>query len=173
MYIKYHQNKLMNKIPHTILAMGFLLTLTSCKTYKTSVSESTAAFYNYEVQHVASGEGTETLKVYSYAKNEKEGVDQGKLNAIRAIIFKGIPGADFQKPLVAEVGAEEKYKSYFNEFLKPNGKYLKFIALASSNLEVLKAEDQLKVGLTVTIQKDNLRKELEAANIIKPLTNGF
>lgn len=163
----------MNKISHTILTIGFILTLTSCKTYKTVVSQSTAAFYTYEVQHVGAGEGIETVKVYSYARTEKEGLEQGKLNAIRAIIFKGIPGADFQKPLVAEVGAEEKYKNYFNEFLKPNGKYLKFIALSSSNLEVLKADDQLKVGIVVTIQKDNLRKEFEAANIIKSLNNGF
>jgi hypothetical protein len=163
----------MIKISYCILTVGCLLTLTSCKTYKTSQSQSTAAFYNYEVQHVASGEGTETLKVYSYAKTEKEGLEQGKLNAIRAILFKGIPGADFQKPMVAEVGAEEKYKSYFNEFLKPGGKYLKFIALSSNTIDAFKSDEMQKVGVTLTIQKDNLRKELEAANIIKPLTNGF
>jgi hypothetical protein len=163
----------MIKISYCILTVGCLLTLTSCKTYKTSLSQSTAAFYNYEVQHVASGEGTETLKVYSYAKTEKEGVEQGKLNAIRAILFKGIPGADFQKPIVAEVGAEEKYKSYFNEFLKPGGKYLKFIALSSNTIDAFKSDEMQKVGVTLTIQKDNLRKELEAANIIKTLTNGF
>ena len=158
---------------YCVYALSLALLLGACKTYKTSVIESTAAFYNYEVQHIASSEGTETLKVYSYAKTEKEGLEQGKLNAIRAIIFKGIPGADFQKPLVAEVGAEEKYKSYFNEFLKPGGKYLKFIALSSNSIEVFKSDEMQKVGVTVTIQKDNLRKELEAANIIKTLTNGF
>ena len=158
---------------YCVYALSLALLLGACKTYKTSVIESTAAFYNYEVQHIASSEGTETLKVYSYAKTEKEGIEQGKLNAIRAIIFKGIPGADFQKPLVAEVGAEEKYKSYFSEFLKPGGKYLKFIALSSNSIEVFKSDEMQKVGVTVTIQKDNLRKELEAANIIKTLTNGF
>jgi len=158
---------------YCVYALSLALLLGACKTYKTSVSQSTAAFYNYEVQHVASSEGTETLKVYSYAKTEKEGIEQGKLNAIRAIIFKGIPGADFQKPLVAEMGAEEKYKSYFNEFLKPGGKYLKFIALSSNSIEVFKSDKMQKVGVTLTIQKDNLRKELEAANIIKTLTNGF
>jgi hypothetical protein len=88
-------------------------------------------------------------------------------------LFKGIPNADYQKPMVAEVGAEEKYKSYFNEFLKPGGKYLKFISISSTNIDVFKAAEQQKVGITVTIQKDNLRKELEAANIIKPLNYGF
>ena len=71
------------------------------------------------------------------------------------------------------MGAEEKYKSNFNEFLKPGGKYLKFISLSSNNIEVFKSDEMQKVGVTLTIQKDNLRKELEAANIIKTLTNGF
>jgi hypothetical protein len=158
----------------TILAFYVLIfSATSCTTYKSSVSNSTAAFYNYEIQHQGSGAGTETVKVFSYAKNEKEAIELGKLNAIRAILFKGIPNADFQKPMVPEVGAEEKYKSYFNEFLKPGGKYLKFIALTNNNLDVFKSTEQQKVGITVTIQKDNLRKELEAANIIKPLNYGF
>jgi hypothetical protein len=146
---------------------------TSCTTYKNSVSNSAAAFYNYEIQHQGSGAGTETVKVFSFAKNEKEGIELGKVNAIRAILFKGIPNANYQKPMVPEVGAEEKYKSYFNEFLKPGGKYLKFIALTNNNLDVFKSTEQQKVGITVTIQKDNLRKELEAANIIKPLNYGF
>lgn len=162
----------MNKNNLVALAVATLFA-TSCKTYKSAVSNSTAAFYNYEIQHQGSGAGTETVKVFSYAKNEKEGIELGKLNAIRAILFKGIPNADFQKPMVAEVGAEEKYKSYFNEFLKPGGKYLKFVALSSSNLDVFTSSEQQKVGIIVTIQKDNLRKELEAANIIKALNNGF
>lgn len=155
-----------------IYFVGILITY-ACKTYKNQVSNSTAAFYNYEVQHLAGGEGTETFKVFSFAKTEKEGINEAKLNAIRATIFKGIPGADFQKPLVTEVGADEKYKSYFNEFLKPGGKYLKFIAISSNTINVLKSDEMLKVGVTVTVQKDNLRKELEAANIIKPLNYGF
>ena len=69
--------------------------------------------------------------------------------------------------------SEEKYKSYFNEFFKDGGKYLKFISLTNNNIEVLEGSDRLKVGIIVTIQKDNLRKELEAANIIKALNNGF
>ncbi len=164
----------MMKIKATTLAYFILIfSATSCTTYKSTVSNSTAAFYNYEIQHQGSGAGTETVKVFSYAKNEKEGIELGKLNAIRAILFKGIPNADFQKPLVTEVGAEEKFKSYFNEFLKPGGKYLKFVALSSSNLDVFTSSEQQKVGIIVTIQKDNLRKELEVANIIKALNNGF
>jgi hypothetical protein len=155
------------------LILIFLFATSACKTYKVSNVASTAAFYDYEVEHISTGEGIETVKVYSYGKNKSDGVQLGKLNALRAIIFKGIPKADYQKPIISEAGAEEKYKSYFNEFFKDGGKYLKFISLTNNNVEVLDGSDRLKIGIIVTIQKNNLRKELEAAKIIKSLNNGF
>lgn len=130
-------------------------------------------FYNYEIQHLKSDENTETVKIYSFEKKESNAFEKARINAIKAILFKGIHNSQNTKPLIAEYGAEEKYKSYFNNFFKKNGKYLKFISLSSNSSEITKEGNKLKVGIIVTIQKDNLRKELEAANIIKALNNGF
>jgi hypothetical protein len=155
------------------LIIVFLFSLFTFKSYSMVNVVFKAVEHNYEILHVSSGEGTETVKIYSFEKNKAKGIQQGKLNALRAIIFNGIPNADFQKPMISEAGAEEKYKSYFHEFFKDGGKYLKFVTLTSNNIEVIEGLGKLKVGIVVTIQKDNLRKELEASNIIKALNNGF
>jgi hypothetical protein len=138
-----------------------------------SKAQSKAAYYNFEIEHIKSNDGIETLKIYSFEKNQSKGIEQGKINSIKAILFKGIPNSQNTKPLIKEYGAEEKYKKYFNDFFKKDGKYLKFISLSSNPSDITKEGNKLKVGIIVTIQKDNLRKELEASNIIKALNNGF
>jgi hypothetical protein len=158
-----------------IIIAVVIVTISSCKS--TQISRE-AAYYDYEVQFIRTGaEGTELIKVFSYGDNEKDCIEATKLNAIRAILFKGIPGSGLLKPMVTEVGAEEKYKNYFNEFLKPGGKYLNYVALSSDGgidaRDRLKVGNKLKIGIVVSVQKANLRKELEAANIIRGLSSGF
>jgi hypothetical protein len=148
----------------------------SCESTKQTTS--VAEYYDYEVQFVRTGtEGTELFKVFSYGNNERECIESAKLNAIKAIFFKGIPGSGLQKPMITEIGVEEKYKNYFNEFLKPGGKYLNYVALSSDGAidarDRLKVGKRLKIGIVVSVQKANLRKELEAANIIRGLSSGF
>lgn len=148
---------------------------TSCKS--TQISRE-AAYYDYEVQFIRTGaEGTELIKVFSYGDNEKDCIEASKLNAIRAVLFKGIPGSGLLKPMITEIGAEEKYKKFFDEFLKPGGKYLNYVALSTDGAidakDRLRVGSKLKIGIALSIQKANLRKELEAANIIKTLSSGF
>lgn len=138
-----------------------------------SKAQSKAANYNFEIEHIKSDDGIETLKIYSFEKNQTKGIEQGKINSIKAILFKGVPNSQYTKPLITEYDAEENYKSYFKDFFKKNGKYLKFITISNHIAEVTKEGNKLKIGLIVTIQVNNLRKELEDTKIIKALNNGF
>lgn len=134
--------------------------------------------YNYEVQFLKTGvEGTELFKVYTYCKKERDCFEEAKAAAIKAIIFKGIPGSGLQRPMISEVGAEDKYRDFFKEFFKENGKYLNYVSISNdgSILEEdrLKVGKKLKIGVIISVQKANLRRELEAAGIIKKMDAGF
>lgn len=132
----------------------------------------------YEVQFLKDGvEGTILFKIFSYGKNENDCLTNAKRNAIRAVIFDGIPGSDLQNALVTEAGAEEKYKDYFNAFLKPNGKYIKYVAISTDGSidanDRLRVGNKIKIGIVVLVQKASLRKELETAGVIRKLNDGF
>lgn len=132
----------------------------------------------YEVKFVRTGlEGTILFKVFSYGKNEKSCLENAKRNAVKAVIFTGIPGSDLQRPLATDPAAIEVHKDYFNAFFQENGKYRNFVALSSDGS--INADDRmrvgkmLKIGFVVSVQKASLRKELEQAGVIKSLSHGF
>jgi hypothetical protein len=136
------------------------------------------ADYNYEIQFIKTGlQGTELFKVFTYCKKEKDCIVYAKVDAVKAILFKGIPGSGMAHPMVNDVGAEEKYKDFFSEFFKSGGRYLNYVSISNDGSinenDRFKVGRQLKIGVIVSVQKANLRKELEAAGIIKKLDQGF
>ncbi len=156
----------------SICLIVVLLSVSSVK------AQSDPANYNYEVQFLRTGlEGTELFKVYAYCKKERDCFEYAKMDAVKAIVFKGIPGSGMQRPMVTEVGAEDKYRDFFKEFFKEGGKYLNYVAISNDGSiaedDRLKVGKKLKIGVIVSVQKANLRKELEAAGIVKKLDAGF
>ncbi len=163
-----------------IVSIGFTLVLLMSSPWAIAQSNNTRSIdnFNYEVQFIRVGlEGTILFKIFSYGRNEIECIQNAKLNAIKAVIFKGIPGSDLQKPLVTEPGAQEKYRNYFEIFFGKNGKYLRFVSLSGDGSinpdDRFKVGRQYKIGVVVSVQKAELRKELEDANIINKLGEGF
>jgi hypothetical protein len=134
--------------------------------------------YNYEVQYLRTGlQGTELFKVYTYCKNEVDCFEFAKVDAVKAILFKGIPGSGIVGPMVREVGAEDKYRDYFKEFFKKGGKYLNFVSISNDGSiaeeDRLRVGKKLKIGVIILVQKENLRIEMESAGIVKRLDAGF
>jgi hypothetical protein len=132
----------------------------------------------YEVQFLKTAvEGTILFKIYSYGKNEDDCIANAKRNAIKAIIFNGIPGSDLQKPLVTDIEALTTHKDYFTIFFQNKGKYLQYVSLSTDGSidsnDRLKVGKYIKVGIAVLVQKTALRNELEKAGIIKSLGHGF
>ena len=140
-----------------------------------------AAFYNYEVQCMGTGmDGTQLIKVWGYGEKPNDAIEQAKKNAVHAVIFKGITagaGGCMVRPLVTAPGAEQQFEDYFNAFFSERGNYLNFVNLSSDGSidprDRLKVGKQFKVGVIVSVSHAQLRKELEAAGVLKKLDAGF
>ena len=139
--------------------------------------------WRYEIQCInVSSEGSYIIKVFSYSKNKNVAIEQSKKNAIHGVIFRGIPqnevGCVRQPPLARHPNLEEKNRDFFETFFSDNGDYKKFVTLTTDG--AIAPEDRMrvgkkeyKIGLIVSVDIAGLRKQLEAAGIIKGLSSGF
>lgn len=172
----------MKKSIFWLTTVALIITLCSSNAFtQKNKNTNVAAFYNYEVQCMGAGmDGTQLVKVWGYGKKPNDAIEQAKKNAVQAVIFKGIATGErgcMQKPLVTAPGAEQQFQDYFNAFFQPGGKYLNYVNLSSDGSidpkDRLKVGKQYKIGVIVSVSHAQLRKELEAAGIIKKLGEGF
>lgn len=136
--------------------------------------------WRYEIECAGIGkEGTYLIKVWSYSKKPAVAMEQSKKNAVHGVIFQGFAGGGqgctSQKPLASGPSVEQEKEDFFNEFFADGGKFMKYVGSANDGAgqEVLKVGKEYKVGVIVSVMKDNLRKDLEAAGIVKKLDSGF
>ena len=137
--------------------------------------------WRYEIECTGVGaNGTYLIKVWSYSKKPNIAIEQAKKNAVHGIIFKGFTGQGAgctQKPLTNNPALEQEKMLFFNDFFADGGKYMKFVSVSNdgsiSPEDRLKVGKEYKIGVVISVQKDLLRKDLEAAGIIKSLDSGF
>jgi hypothetical protein len=130
----------------------------------------------YDIECAGAGtEGTYLVKVWAYTKKPKISSDQLKKKAVHGVLFKGFAGKSgctSQKPL--STTPQSANAEYFKEFFADKGDYLKYATIVSTGPEVVKiGKKDYKVGMTITVIKDQLRKDLEKAGVIKGLASGF
>lgn len=140
--------------------------------------------YEIEATEGQAIQGNVFVKVYTYSKDKNVAMAQAGKNAVHGVLFKGtapvnnakvrIPG---QKPIITDFNAEVIHKQYFESFFKEGGKYQKFIQVVNNGVpepgDIIKVGKEYKVGVKVLVSKDALRKEMEAAGIIRKLGDGF
>jgi hypothetical protein len=139
--------------------------------------------WRYEVQCEGVGnEGTKLIKVFSYSKKPDVAIEQAKKNAVHAMIFQGFNGnsgvgCPTQKPLTNNPGLEQEKKEFFDSFFADGGKYMKFVSVSGDGSiaveDRMKVGKEYKVGVIVSVMYDLLRKDLEAAGIVRSLSSGF
>jgi len=137
--------------------------------------------WRYEIECVSTGAtGSYLIKVWSYSKKPEVAINQAKKNAVHGIIFKGFTGAGAgctQKPLASSPGIEQEKAEYFKDFFADGGKYMQFVTESGDGsidpADRVKIGKEYKIGVVVSVYKDQLRKDLEAAGIIKGLGSGF
>jgi L,D-peptidoglycan transpeptidase YkuD (ErfK/YbiS/YcfS/YnhG family) len=137
--------------------------------------------WRYDIEGVGVGtQGSYLIKVWTYSKNPKAALEQSKKNAVHGVVFKGFigkQGISGQKALAGNPNLEQEKEEFFKEFFADNGKYMKFVSLASDGS--VAAEDRMKVGkeykigVVVSVNVGALRKDLEEAGVIKKLGSGF
>ncbi|MEI6697310.1 MAG: hypothetical protein WCO13_14745 [Bacteroidota bacterium] len=153
------------------------ITFISCGT-SSKLKEAGWMASNYEVECMGTGmDGTQLIKVWGYGKKPDDAISHAKKNGVHAIIFKGITVGKkgcMTIPLSLEPGAEEKYREYYEKFFMNGGKYLQFISISGEGAnESVKVGSMYKCAIIVSINHSNLRKELEAAGVIKNVSDGF
>lgn len=127
--------------------------------------------FNNEVSSMGVGlQGTTMVKAWGAGVSENEAIQSAMQNAVKALIFKGIPGSTDVLPLVSDPNAEMNNKDYFQTFFAKDGKYLRFVNNTNSSIP---AENRLrdgryyKIAVVVSINRNLLIKELESAGIIR------
>lgn len=124
---------------------------------------------NYEVQFVRTGvQGTELFKVFSYGRNDDQAINNAKSDAIKAMLFKGIPGSGYQNPMISDLSVIEANKDFFNTLFETD-QYKQYVSVSGDGTveERYNIGRRVKVGVIVAVQKDNLRKLLESSGIIR------
>ena len=87
------------------------------------------AAMNYEVQFIRTGlEGTILFKIFSYGKNEDQAIENSKSDALKAVMFKGIPGSDMREPMIKDMSVLETRKDFFETFFNTK-QYLQYVSI--------------------------------------------
>ncbi|MFB9077940.1 hypothetical protein ACFFLS_04640 [Flavobacterium procerum] len=170
----------MKNLKYTITLLLFIAVSTISNAQQRKANKDTEA-WRYEIEAVQTGtQGTYLIKVWSYSKKPEVATEQSKKNAIHGVIFKGFAGKSGvpgQSPLTNNSNLEEEKADFFKSFFSDGGKYMKYVSL--SNDGAVAAEDRMKIGkeykigVIVSVNVAELRKELENAGIIKSLSSGF
>ena len=162
-----------------------VLALASCSTAK-KVADKQTLTWQYEIEPTTGQavQGSLLVKVWSYSKDKNVATGQAGKNAVHGVLFKGVSALNneyarvpAQKAIVTDVNAESTYESYFNDFFKDGGKYMKYVNFVNNGIpapgDIIKVGKQYKIGVRVSVAKDALRKEMEAAGVVKALGAGF
>lgn len=135
---------------------------------------------NYEVQMLGVGQdGTKVFKIWAFGKKPDEAIVHAKELAVRACLFRGLPGSGETNatPAICEAGAEAAHADFFDSFFTLGGTYLNYVNMTTDGIpsgqDRLKVKGGYKIGLKVQVLYDNLRKAMEKEGIAKRLDSVF
>jgi len=142
-------------------------------------ADSDTHIFRYEIECAGVGNaGTYLVKVWSYSKKPIVAFDQAKKNAVHGVLFKGFSASDVcrqaQKPIVTDPAVEQEQAKFFKKFFRDGGAFLRYVNSSGNTATgTVKIGKEYKVSTIISVSKDQLRKDLEEAGIIKGLSSGF
>lgn len=164
----------MNKLKISLCFLALLLSFMTIQAAE--LKKDDAEKWRYDIECAGSGsQGSYLVRVWSYGKKPNIPAEDMKRNAVHGVIFKGFSGdrgCTSQKPMVKSPAVMEEKADFFNSFFANGGSYLKYADIVGTP-EIIKVGKEYKVGVVVSIAKDQLRKDLEEAGIVKGLSSGF
>ena len=169
----------MEKIIKLGLLSLIIIVMASCSSSKTA--EKYTHQWRYEIEPVAIGtKGSNLIKVWSYSKKAVVATEQAKKNAVHGVVFRGFTGMNGvskKPPLANSPNLEVEKKEFFDGFFADGGKYMKYVSITNDGSiaakDRLRVGKEYKIGVTVSVAVDELRKDLEDAGIIRKLGAGF
>jgi hypothetical protein len=131
----------------------------------------------YDIECAGNGsQGTYLVKVWVYGKEKKITSDAIKKYAVHGVIFKGYAGKSgctSQKAIAQSPALEQEKAGFFDAFFNTDKAYAKYVTEVEGTTERVKVGKEYKIGAIISVSKDLLRKDLEAAGIIRGLSDGF
>lgn len=148
-----------------------ILFLQSCNSTKNLTTN-----YNYELLCNGIGvEGVYLVKCFSYGSTFEKARKNVKKDAVHGTLFKGVSANSIKKckeqPRICNVNYEEN-KDWFDRFFN-EGDYLQYVTLSNdgnvSSKDRIKIKGGYKVGFTVSVKSDALRKRMEKEGFAKKM----
>ena len=169
-----------------LISFGLLASVTPCSAQKRKKADRATMVWEYEIEPTTGQvlQGSILVKVWSYSKSKTVALEQAAKNAVHGVLFKGVAALNTssaripaQRPIITDVNAEETHREYFEKFFADGGEYMKYVNFVNNGIpgigDIIKVGKQYKVGIRVSVSKDALRKEMEAAGVVKALGSGF
>ena len=133
---------------------------------------------NYQTECVSlETDGYYTIKIWDTKKGDSYRPEEARKDAIHAILFSGIAGANgcsTQQPMLNKIEDQDNFKTIEKEFFAKKGKWSMFTrsATMATTMPISLGQKEWKV-YQVSISKNALRQYLEEMKIIKSLNNQF
>jgi len=166
----------MKKLILFLLSTLFCLNISATSTKQKEADKDTKA-YRYEIECAGNAQpGCYLVKVSSYSKKREIAEKQCRANAVHGVLFKGFSGSrgcTAQRALINTPGAEDQNAKYFDKFFAENGEFMKYASIVAGTTTIDKVGKEYKATCTVNVRKDELRKCMEDAGILKAFGAGF
>lgn len=131
---------------------------------------------NYEIEGAGTGaQGTYLVKVTVISKKNKVSDELIARCAVHGVLFRGFSNKELrqhQGPLAGSAAVEAQHADFFKDFFAENGIAKNYVSGTGSR-QVVKSGKEYKISSIVTVNKEQLHKDLEKAGIIKGLNSGF
>lgn len=131
---------------------------------------------NYEIEGAGTGtQGTYLVKVYVVSKKNKPNINLIKKCAVHGVLFRGLTNGRVKlRPIAGGPMTEQQHKEYFEQFFMDEGYYRNFVTMVSDQYEIVKTKKkEYRIGVTITVFTEQLRKHLEQDNIITGISSFF
>lgn len=166
----------MKKTIFLLLSAIVCLNVNATSVQQKNANKDTQA-YRYEIVCAGNAQpGCYLVKVSSYNKKQEIAEKQCRKNAVHGVLFKGFSGdrgCTAQRALINIPGAEDQNAKYFETFFAEGGEFMKYASIVPGTTISEKVGKERKVTCTVNVRKDELRKCMEDAGIIKAFGAGF
>lgn len=160
-----HKLRFWRRIAVALIVMFSIPLISSAK------DKSDSYEFNYNIEKAEIGkQGTYLVKVTAITKNKKISDEEIARHAVHGVLFKGFDGT---RPLAGSALVESQNADFFKEFFKEGGPAKNYVTVVNSSREVKKVGKLYHVTTVVTVSKDQLRRDLESAGIIKGLNSAF
>ena len=158
----------MKRFNTILIAAMALLSLAGCG------SKRSQAYYDQPSKVLSANyDGTYVIRAQVRARNSAIAFNDVQRKVVQEVIFDGVAagsnGIQDLKPLVFDKNAREKYEDYFNAFFSDHGEWTKYCLLhdrRSFTSTYQRTQSQMVQEVTVTVNRSELKKRLQADGII-------